>query len=452
MAIRPYESASDYIIKSAAIKKNGITVEIRNNVVQIEVFENIDYPYLTARMYFTDDNRLFDSIGFDGVEECTITFSQPSKSPVDITKTFIIKSVSDTQKINDLSEAISLYLLEKIGFDGSIDRYSKSYSGTPLEIINKIAKERLSIVIDQPHIIPVQKKMKVVIPYLTPLEAIAFIMERMTTEDGLPYYLFSTLNNSNLQLKSLEECLGTKAWNARDPYRLSTAFTQSKTNLNTLSNAFIVQSYFAPNESEDTLDLILKGAIGGQFSVFDFTTGRNESKPFNIVEVFSKLEAKGIIPKGFTSIIETRYGSDSLETRRSRGSSNLETRKSVNIHRSIMINTYENINNYYQMDSFDLYKLDMVRKAIKNIMFKSYINLKVGGSPFLAGVNNSIGKQIEYFHMNNNLDATGNANVSEDKVKDRKRSGVYMIFSARHVFYDTRHTTHLSAVKLGKEI
>ena len=204
MSTRLYESGSDYIIKSILLKKNGASAQIRNNVVQVEIFENIENPFLTGMLYFKDDSRIFDSISFDGVEECEIIFTQPDKGPNDISKTFIVRSVSDTKKINDLSEAVSLYLLEKIGFDGNLDRFAQSYTGTPLEIINKIARERLNITIDQPSVIPVQKQMKIVIPYMTPLESISFVMERMSTAEGLPYYLFSTLNGKNLKIASLE--------------------------------------------------------------------------------------------------------------------------------------------------------------------------------------------------------------------------------------------------------
>ena len=441
MADRTYESASDYIIKSVKLVKNGISAEIRNAVVQLELFENIAYPYLTGQIYFKDDARIFDSISFDGVETCEIILTQPTKQPRDIAKTFAVRSVSSTQKINDLSEAVSLHLIEKIGYDGSIDRFCKSYTGTPLEIVNRIAREKLSIVIDQPKVVPTQKTMKVVIPYLTPFEAISFVMERMSTADGLPYYFFSTINDNNLQLKSLEECLNAPVWNPGRPYRYSRAYTQSEVNLDTKSNPYIVQSYFAPTDGEDTLDLVLGGAIGGQFNVVDLTTGRNESKKFNITKVFSKLENKGIIPRGFTNVIETKYDNFKLDALRS-----------VNVHRSVMVNTYNTTNNYYQEDSLDRYELDMISKAIKQIMFKSYISLKVPGSPFLIGSNNSIGKQFEYFHMNNNVQASEKPRASDDDVKDKKRSGNYMTFSARHVFYNTRHTTELSAIRLGKEV
>lgn len=437
---RSYESGSDYIIKSVKIKKNGSTVEIRNNVVQIEVFENLNLPYLTARLYLKDDSRIFDTVSFDGVEICEIIFSQPSTSPNSILKTFVIKSVSDTVKIGDLDEAVSLYLIEKIGYDGSLERFSKSYTGTPLEIVNKIASDRLKIKINPPSVTPIQREMRVVIPYMTPLEAIAFVLERMTTAEGLPYYFYSSLNNNILQIKSLEELLKTPAWNKGKPYRYSRAFTQSDTNNASVKDPFIVQKYYAPTNGENTFGLVTDGAISGQFSVVDFTTGRNETKHFDVTKIFKKLESRGVVPKGLTQVIETKYSDKKLETL-----------QPVNIHRSTMVNTYEDVRNYYQEDTLDFYELDMVRKAMKSILTKSPINLKVPGSPFLSGTNVSIGRQIEYIHLNNDIGAVESPNVSQEKLRDKKRSGVYMIFSARHTFFATRHTVELSAVKLGKE-
>lgn len=439
---RSYESSLDYIIKSVKITKAGASAEIRNSVAQLEIFENIDLPYLTGRIYFKDDARVFDTIAFDGVEECEIILTQPDKTPRDISKTFIIKHVSDTKKVNDLSEIVSLYLIEKIGYDGSLERFAKSYTGTPLEIVNKIASEKLNITIDQPSIIPIQKPMKVVIPYFTPLEAIKFIMERMTTIDGLPYQLYSTVNDKNLQLRSLEELLTTPAWNSNSPYRYSRAYTQGHTDHNAKQDPYVVMDYFSPTGGEDTFNLIISGAIGGQFSVVDVITGRNETKSFEITTTLNKLKAKNIIPNNLRPVIETQYTDKQLQSLRS-----------VDIHRAIMVNTYDDvINNYYQEESIDAYELDMIRKSIKQVLFKSPINLKVPGSPYLLGVNHSIGRQIEYIHLNNSLQGTESPNTSEDNLRDRKRSGTYMIYTAHHTFYDAKHITELSAIKLGREV
>lgn len=436
-----YESASDFAIKSVRLIKDGSEVNIAPLVGQLEIFENLQYPFLTGKLFFKDDANIYETFSFNGTEICEITLTQPSTSPIDIKKTFIIRSVLDTQKLNDMDEVISLYLIEKISFDGSLQRFSKSYSGTPLEIINKIAKEKLDIIIDQPLVKPVQKPMKVVIPGMTPLEAIAFIMERMTTEDGLPYYFYSCLNEDNLRITSLEEMLNEEAFNKDTPYRYSKAYAQDETNNASNKNPFIVKTYSAGSGgSENTMGLQFGGAIAGSFSVTDLTTGRNEKSHFDIHNVFLRLMVKNVIPLGSIPNLDLKY--DGKE---------LQTFNSVQIHRAVAVNTYDNINNYYQEESLDQYQLAMVRIAIQQLFFKYFINLTVPGVPFLLGAHNSIGKQIEYLHLANDLESTEEKTASEDKMRDRKRSGNYMISAAHHVFFDTKHTVEMSAVRLGME-
>lgn len=227
MANRVTESSSDYVIKSVKIRKFNKELEIRNIVEEINIFENIELPYLTGRILFKDDNRIFDSIGFDGVEELDITIAQPGSAELDITKKFIVRSVADAKKSSDLLEIVVLNLIEKIGYDGMLEKFSKAYTGKPIEIIQKIVKEKFQgVELQLPKVRPIQKDMKVVIPYLNPWEAIAFILNKASTEDGLPYYMYSTLNSDKLIIKSLEEMVTTDPWNRNSPFRYSKAYIQ----------------------------------------------------------------------------------------------------------------------------------------------------------------------------------------------------------------------------------
>lgn len=441
MTIRSTESSSDYVIKSVKITKNGKSVEIRNNVEELNIFENLELPYLTGRILFKDDNRLFDSVGFDGVEECDITIAQPGTSSIDINKKFIIRSVSDAQKTGDLSEVISLNLIEKIGYDGMLNKFSKAYTGTVVEIITKIAKEKLEITIDPPKILPVQKIIRVVIPYLNPWEAISFILKKASTENGLPYYIYKSLNDDNLKMKSLEEMITEAPWNTNNPYRYSKAYTQSSSDPDAEPSLYNVEKYGVPQTNEDTLRLILNGSVGAKYSVTDSVTGRTESGRIDMKEIFNRLESRGIISSDNKSILNTQYTNKVLSEQDSRV-----------FHTVVMTNTYDEVPNYYQEEQYDLYRIQNIKNAFDYLIFKSAINLVIPGIPFLTGKNASIGRRIKYFHMNNDLQATEKKYASEKDFKDLKRSGSYMIYSTKHTFYATRHRVTLTAVKLGNDV
>ncbi len=163
-----------------------------------------------------------------------------------------------------------------------------------MKLLIRLQKEKLDITIDQPTVLPVQKTMKVVIPGMTPLEAINFMMQRMTTDDGLPYYFFSTLNDDNLQIKSLEELLLEEPFNKGSPYRYSRAYTQDQTGNASDKNPFIVEKFSQPSGgSENTMALQFGGAIAGKFSIMDITTGRNETKHYDISKSYAEANSKG---------------------------------------------------------------------------------------------------------------------------------------------------------------
>ena len=96
---RLLESAADFVIKSVTIRKEGSSVNIAPSVAQLEIFENMDYPYLTGYLYFKDDANVYEIVNFSGVELCDVVLSQPTSSPVDVKKTFVIRSVLDTERL-----------------------------------------------------------------------------------------------------------------------------------------------------------------------------------------------------------------------------------------------------------------------------------------------------------------------------------------------------------------
>lgn len=443
MANRVTESSSDYVIKSVKIRKFNKELEIRNIVEEINIFENIELPYLTGRILFKDDNRIFDSVGFDGVEELDITIAQPGTAELDITKKFIVRSVADAKKSSDLLEIVVLNLIEKIGYDGMLEKFSKAYTGKPIEIIQKIVKEKFEgVELQLPKVQPIQKDMKVVIPYLNPWEAIAFILNKASTEDGLPYYMYSTLNSDKLIIKSLEEMVTTDPWNRNSPFRYSKAYIQKSSDPDDRASIFNVEDFETPNSSEDTLKLVLSGAVGAKFNISDVVTGRQESGRLDMQLILSKLKEKNIISSENIEILTPNYANNQL----------LTDKNSFYKHIAVMSNTYDDYPNYYQEEEYDQYRKAFVKQAFEYLIFKSAINITLPGYAFLQGADNTVGSRIKYFHMNNDLAATEQSFASEDKFKDLKRSGDYTIYSTRHVFYATRHRMHLTAVKLGRDI
>ena len=68
---------------------------------------------------------------------------------------------------------------------------------------------------------------------------------------------------------------------------------------------------------------------------------------------------------------------------------------------------------------------------------------------YMVGANASIGRQIDFIYPANNTNVISQSSASDEDVIDKKRSGTYVIYTARHHFVDTQHNVDMSCVKLG---
>ena len=224
------QSPSDYILEDFSIisAKLSSPLSITGLIGELAIFESLALPYLTGKVLIRDDARLYDGLEINGIS------------------------------------------------------VNKSYKGTPDAIIKKILADHLFIDNDDntrsisgiagPAVKPYQEPFKCIIANKTPFAACKWIMNKMTTSMGLPYYLYSTLNGDNLQLRSFEEMLTSKPWNSDNPYRYNIAHAQSPGG-NQENMIFNVMQY-AVADKENVVKLLNTGSIGSETNVTDITSGQ----------------------------------------------------------------------------------------------------------------------------------------------------------------------------------
>ena len=83
------------------------------------------------------------------------------------------------------------------------------------------------------------------------------------------------------------------------------------------------------------------------------------------------------------------------------------------------------------------------------MMFKTSMSIRVPGRLYLIGSNASLGRQIDFIYPSNQTIQEGSSNVSAAELEDKKRSGVFIIYTARHHFNEQQHNVDMSCVKLG---
>jgi len=438
------QHAADYNIRSFTVHSHvqEVPVDIAMHVSEIEIYENIELPYLTGTFNMKDDLSLYDGISWNGTEIIEITFESPENIGNYITKKFTPVEVIDTAKASEFIEGLEIKIIETNGFHSAMMQINKCYEGTPDQIIKNILKDNLDMDMeedDMPSIKPFQEPMKFVVPKINPFEACEVIRQKMSTDLGLPYFLYSTLNTENLQLKSLEEMLRTPSINPKAPYRFSRAYNQSTVSIASEENVVNVAGYTSMHK-QNSLILMKSGATSGQHSINDITTGQTIKYNFDVADVFAEMTQAGLIKRDTIPVHHSQYKFNGKM---------MNEYNTKNIHKVVMNDTYVGINNIHQEKTAAAFRLAACNNALRHMLFKTSMTIRVPGRLYLIGHNASLGRQIDFIYPSNNTISEGTSSVTADEVEDKKRSGVFIIYTARHHFNEQQHNIDMTCVKLG---
>ena len=436
-------SPEDFVVDSIKLisHKFDQTVELTNIVSEVKIYENILMSYLTGSMLLMDDAGLLEAAMIQGTEQIEISVKNPDSNDP-ITKTFFILNIEKEIKKNDSAAVILINLIETHGYLDKLSRFSKSYTGTCEQIITKIAKDRLEKNIhtaDFTNKASYQSSFKVVIPYMTALEAIEFIRDKATTENGAPYFVYSTMFSEDLIISDLETIMSGDPWNRGKPFIYSSAFSNSvaRDDIETQSRAiynYDVQSY------EDTLKNIQEGAVGARVTVTDMSLSTTKYEQFNGINMMDRLAmTESISAPQDVKLIDEQFEHNGLF---------LGDYESKMFH-MIVGSTYNDHLNYFEEDTLAIskYKNRVASQAIRKLLMKNPIEIVVPGYAFLnRNTASTVGNTIEISIMKNVPAQPDTASFPLDP----RRTGDYVIFNKCHAFSVTSksHRVSLGLAKL----
>jgi len=427
----------------------GKTIDVTNITIEFNIYENINLPYLTGSISFLDDSGLFDVADFQGTEAVTIVVSLPDQPDNNITKTFILNSIEKTQQTNDRSAVLIFSMVEDVLFHNNVQAVSKTYDGTGEEIIEKIINDKLNKKLykgEQTFTNSFQSAFRIISPYLSPFEIIKMALNKMTTENGSPYFLYSTIYSNDLILADLDTILKSPSFN-KLPYTYSQSNSNDKNN-DPVTAARSIYDISLVNQ-EDTMMLSELGIINSFFEAYDISNGDVYSTDFNLSQLYDKLYSTGIIdPNLSTRLIDYSFIPDQTKTD-NRG---LGDYRSKRFSLAVGANTYpleSQINNWTSETDIFSYILRMNSYALKTLLLKNQVKLYVPGMNFTHGDKiTSVGKNIDILSYKTNV------SINIDRMeRDHKKSGKFLITSKRHVFNATefKHNVSLTCSRISNE-
>ena len=415
-------------------------IDVKEVVTNIEIYEHLEKAYLTAVMSVVDADDIISGSNISGGETVIIKIKSTRPKTRSVSKKFYIDKMTTSQKTSSNVEFYVFHLVEDIAFLSSLKNVNKSYSGTPQAIIENIFKEiksddedTLEKTIESSSQTD-QNSMKGIVPNMSPLDAMSWIKDRACTSKGYPFYLMSTLVDDNLVFVDLETMLKKGSLNPEVPFIYGGDIAGGNDLPIGTSSRRVILGYKSSN-TENLLSLIKKGLIGAEYQFINPTSNKkNTTVDFNVEEVTKKLsedlkvdEETSPYPKDYT----------------------FSKQKSRIIARAGTTNPYKKgIKSYREVDNEDegQYKKDIMRESFDSLLKKNPLTILVNGVDFLDGdTHTTIGKLID-IRFTRNL-----APQRDNYYYDNKKSGAFLIYSAKHSFTPEDYVISFSCVKVDNK-
>jgi len=442
-------SVSAFSIIEAVIIFNKVDgsqleVDIRSNVIEFKTFEHISKSYIDANITFIDDFGMKDTLSVKGTERIRISVGDPEDdSKILFEKYFFFLKVADLKKLNEKSELVSLDLVEEHVYIDSVKNISRSFTGTIEEIISTLAQNELGKTVKKKDLEgSAQGIRKVIVPYLSPLEAINWILTRATTKTGGPLYLIPTLFSNDLFLSDLDSLLKKEPLNKELPLRYSEAIRSVSDKNADLADYYEIES-FREQQQGNMMALYEEGCIGSSYSNLDVGTGISAQSHVSVREIVNEFYLNDVISKNSS---QTMFDPSLLI-----GDKLSDEYDSLNVFQVTSSNTY----NQYQSIHEEATLLDangnlvesrlkVKNKIIRMMMKKNAIDIGISGK-FLFEANALVGEKLRVLFLNSN---TGNGDEDLFEQIDKTKSGDYIILAINHLLNNDAHKSILRISKL----
>jgi len=348
----------------------------------------------------------------------------------------LIASMLSSDKVNQTTESVQLSLYEDVVYHSRLQNVNNGYAGNPLDIIKEISNEYLQkdigVIPEQVDLF--QKSMKLVVPNLSPIDAMLWIKNRMTTSVGGPSFLFSTLALDKLYYTDLETVMNAGPINQSYPffYGPSAKIVRDK---GEDIHFMPIQSYSYKN-TEKLYDVIGDGLVGAEYQYYDALSGKLMKKDFNYEkDVVTKLSSTSDKTNSFAPNVEML--DKNVQEHKSRRITQISGAGVYNLGAS-------HVKSFGEEEDASSNILKASSRALKAHMMKAPMTILVPGEGFLIpDEHRTIGNVLRVLFM-------ANTSLSKDKAPiDVKKSGDYLMYATKHIFAQERYSLQITLAKLN---
>lgn len=190
--------------KAEIIAQSGIYTDIRQQIVNIQIFEDIFSPFITGVLIVKESIDLINALPLVGEEQLSLDITTPSL-PTKFSGKFYIYKLSEREIIGDKSVVYKIHFISKEALTDLNKTIGKGFGGKVSEIVSSILTDKniglettKSIIVE-----PSVNNTKYVSNFWSPIKNINFLAERAVNTGGSPSFLFFE-NRDGFNFMSLE--------------------------------------------------------------------------------------------------------------------------------------------------------------------------------------------------------------------------------------------------------
>jgi len=436
---------ADIILSSDTAEAESTTIDVRDNIQELSFYESINKEYIDARIVLLDDFGFRNELNTTGTERIFLAIADATDPTLPIiNKTFFFSKINDIVKTNDRAEILSIDLVEEHVYVNAIKCISRSYESRLEDAIEDIGNRDLGMTMIKTAGFTgsVQGERKVLVPYLSPLEAIQWLKNRMTSKTGAPIYVYADLYSPYFYISALDDLLRDPVVNEKLPLRYTDAASGAEGEQEALKSYYQINQ-FMEVDNEDSLSMYEEGAIGSQYSQLDASTGQTFDNHITVREILQDFYTNELISKETVqsifdpSLVISGKPSDEYD--------------SLFIHQVTSTNTYNQFKSYHDesqlIEGNVLYesRLKVRNKVIRQMLKRNTLDITMNGSLFFEK-KISPGRRLRVIFLSPN---TSGDYRDLSKTVDKKRSGDYFLTNLSHHMSGETHNVSARMIKLG---
>ena len=417
---------TDYkILRLSMVGGDGVENDLRGIFVELNIFDTILFPSISGNIIVTDAVGLINKLKFDGSQVLLISMGK-TEGEITYANKFRIYKVDNRNPLNQTSEVYCLHFISDEYILSSQRKINKSFLGVYSDIATKIMLNNLSIPIKDIVVSKSSGIKNIVVPNLSPIQSLDWMVSRAVNEDSVPNFLFFQ-NKNGYNFVSLSDMIESKeiAKINIDPKNLGKTFFTGETT--EMENEFLGAREFKTVSQLDFLKTVKSGSFAGTFLGFDPITRSFDKQKYDYSTYYGKNPVHQNKVPNIPLIydVEGKLNIENYDSRKIMYSSSLNRLNSGYIKKygsAIEKNVEDNPQEYM-----------LQRPAILRMFFSKRVKLVMPGNFNLSSGYNVLIKVPDRSAVN----GTDN--------KDESLYGRYTIVSTRHIITYTKHETIFEA-------